>query len=42
MPASSPDNRPIMPEALGRTRNPLGHNEEPPPLDFILTVGFAA
>ncbi len=31
MPASSPDNRPIMPEVLGRTPNSLGHNEEPPP-----------
>ncbi len=42
MTASSPDNRPIMPEALGRTCNSLGHNEEPPPLDFVLIVGFKA
>ncbi len=42
MPTSSPDNRPFMPEALGRTPNSLGHNEEPPPLDFVLIVGFAA
>ncbi len=42
MPASSPDNRPIMPEALERTRNPLGHKDEPPPLDSVLIVGFTA
>ena len=42
MPASSPDNRPVMPEALGCTPNPLGHNDEPPPLDSVLIVGFAA
>ncbi len=42
MPASSPDNRPFMPEALGRICNSLGHNEEPPPLDSVLIVGFTA